>query len=451
MEPKTVEQTWGISPDQSGDQSTDASNGFRMLRTLLFIPHEIAGLSVFGFGWVLVAIGFAFTARMVFASQHVESVGTLLKSELPVWGLMMAVVAFVLPSVELRNIDGEPLGIAIRGYGVMLLLAIVSSVGLAFHRAKKLGIDPEIILSMAPWLIGGGILGARAFYVIQYWDHFRADTLGQTIRNLAAFTEGGLVVYGAFIGGFFAAVWFIVRHRLPLLRFGDVIVPSLFIGVFFGRLGCLFNGCCYGGRCEEAPYAIHFPPNSPVYERQLQSGELLGLSIDPTTSQIKTVAPGSLGDRASLKSGQHVERIVLMSPAAEVAPRDVPVEEIPIGVSTLVDGTVHRFEPAQLPKRALPVYPAQIVSSVDGLLLCLLLSLIPRGRFPVGFVMMSGIAGYAVLRFFEEEMRVDEAGQFGTSLSIAQWVSIVILVLSVAGFAIVFRNQKLTAQPQISS
>ena len=28
------------------------------------------------------------------------------------------------------------------------------------------------------------------------------------------------------------------------------MAPSVFLGYFFGRIGCLFNGCCYGGVCD---------------------------------------------------------------------------------------------------------------------------------------------------------------------------------------------------------
>ena len=152
--------------------------------------------------------------------------------------------------VELKNLDGDPIGMAIRGYGVMLLTGVISAVGLSAYRAKRHGIDPEIVFSMAPWAFFGGIIGARLFFVMQYWDQFSDETIGRTIGNILKFTEGGLVVYGSFIGGFLAVGYYIARHRLPLLKFGDVIVPCIFIGVFFGRIGCLMNGCCYGGRCE---------------------------------------------------------------------------------------------------------------------------------------------------------------------------------------------------------
>jgi phosphatidylglycerol:prolipoprotein diacylglycerol transferase len=47
--------------------------------------------------------------------------------------------------------------------------------------------------------------------------------------------------------------------------------------------------------------------------------------------------------------------------------------------------------------------------------------------------MFLGFAAYAILRFVLEWVRVDEAGQFGTALSISQWVSVMVLISSIAG------------------
>ena len=58
----------------------------------------------------------------------------------------------------------------------------------------------------------------------------------------------------------------------PLLL-ADVVTPSIFLGIGFGRIGCLLNGCCYGDRCD-LPWAITFPPGSVPYEVLKQLGFL---------------------------------------------------------------------------------------------------------------------------------------------------------------------------------
>ena len=114
----------------------------------------------------------------------------------------------------------------------MLVTGVGAAVALAVYRAGKRGIEPDVIYAIAPWAFIGGIAGARLFFVIQYRDSFMGDTIVETIGNMLRFTEGGLVVYGSFVGGFLAGGYYVIRHRLPLLKLGDVVIPCLFIGVF---------------------------------------------------------------------------------------------------------------------------------------------------------------------------------------------------------------------------
>ncbi len=423
-----------------------------MHRTLLFIPHEIAGLPVLGFGWMLIFAGIAFAVRLGWAHLRRQSIAGVLATEGLMWGMVVVGILFILPMVELKNVDDQPVGMAIRGYGVMLLAGVGSAIALAAYRAKRRGMDPDVILSMAPWAFVGGIVGARLFYVIQYRDKFIADSVAQTLRNMFAFTEGGLVVYGSFIGGFIALAFFIVRHRLPLLKLGDVIVPCLFIGVFFGRIGCLMNGCCYGGRCDDGWTAMYFPPNTQVYHDQLGSGELLGLSIDPVSRRIEQVADGSPAAVAGITAGSVVNEIASDRSPLSDAPQDVAREDVLLGVMATVDGKRYRWLPDELPPRALAVQPAQLISSVSSMVLCVALCWLPVFRIRDGTVMMLGFAGYAVLRFVLELIRVDELGQFGTSLSISQWVSIVVFSLSAAGLVWLYtKPDGRSLQPQPSA
>ncbi len=411
-----------------------------MRRTLFLIPHEIAGLPIFGFGWVLILMVIALLFRVVQVKRSGGSVGGFMATEGLMWALFAAAVAIVLPSVELKNVAGEPVGMAIRGYGVMLLVGVLSAVGLAMVRAKRRGIDPDAILNMAPWVFIGGIAGARLFYVVQYRDHFLTDSLAETIRRMLTFTEGGLVVYGAFICGSLAGAYYISRHRLPLLKLGDAIVPCMFLGLFFGRIGCLMNGCCYGGQCENYWAALQFPPGSPVYQDQATRGDLLGLRFDPTSGNVTRISRGGLAEQAGIELGSVVEQIRMDDGYQEAFTKSLPREQAPLGVIAMIDGKIHRWSPDQLPQRAIPVQPAQLISSISAIGLCLLLCAASYVVRRDGLVMLLGFASYAVLRFVLEIVRVDEQGQFGTDLSISQWVSIAVLTGSLAGMIALYRR-----------
>lgn len=402
-----------------------------MRRTLLLIPHEIASLPVFGFGWILALLVAAAIGITIYLAAQRQSVTRYWLQNGMLWAIFAAAVVFVLPKAELLNPQGEPVGLAIRGYGVMLLAGVVAAVALALVRARRYGLKDEVILAIAPWAVVGGIIGARTFYVIEYRDQFFSADLMLTLRRILNFTEGGLVVYGSFIGGFAAAAGYILYKRLPLLRLGDVIIPTMFIGLALGRIGCLMNGCCYGGPCPDNSWALRFPNSSPVFQDQLASGQLVGIELTSDRAEVKSVAPNSLAAARGIEPG---DRVTQFGPvrSLELATADRPLEDAPYGLLAVIEGQEHYWSAAELPRVADPVKPTQILGSLGGLFLCIALCVASRFIDRDGLIMFGGFAGYAVMRFGMEILRNDEPGQFGTNLTISQWVSIVVLVVSLA-------------------
>ncbi len=432
-----------------------------MQRTLLLIPHEIAGIPVFGIGWLLLAILAALALRLLLAKlqggqpQGTGVVETLLR-ESPIWLLLSGIVWYVLPRVELTNVDGEPVGMAIRGYGVMLLLAVGSAVWLAAYRAKRQGFDPEIIYSVAPWVFAGGIIGARTFYVLQYRKDFISNTWKETVLKMLDFTGGGLVVYGSFIGGILAGSIYLHRKKLPWLKFGDVIVPCMFLGVFIGRLGCVMNGCCYGGVCEAPLPSVTFPPGSPPYMAQLDSGALIGIrateNLDPASGFrwiAEAVEEGSLADEQGVQVGDEFsiiapdERYIRFEKKAgsESLALLMNLESNRKGGGAVPPITV---PVADLPARSKAVYPTQIYSAINAFLLCLVLWFYWTVRKYDGEVFALMLILYSIGRFLMELIRIDEKGQLGTGLTISQLISVAMIILGISLLAFARRP---TAKP----
>lgn len=423
-----------------------------MQRTLFFVPHSLFGIPVFGFGWALGILVIAFLLWLWMVRRDGRRVADELRQNGLLWGVAAAVVVFLLPAVEIQSYgNGPPIGIAVRGYGVLLLLGVASAVGLALLRARRAGIAADDIFGLALWLFVGGIGGARLFYIIEYRDNFISEDLGATIRKLVDFTRGGLVVYGSIIGGTAAMVLYCIRRRISPFRMGDVIIPCLFLGLFFGRIGCLMNGCCYGSRCEEGPMALHFPAGSPVYARQLAEGELLGLTIEPTSSRsegegqtagrIVHVEPHSPAARRGIQPGSMLRRIQLAEPPAGMVDPQTPEDDTRwLSAVAVIDGEPVVWHANELPPRALPVRPAQVISSVMGLTICVVLLLVSR-FVPLreGALMAIGFITYGVGRFGLEMLRSDEPGQFGTWLTISQWVSLVVVSLSILLLLYIYR------------
>ena len=68
------------------------------------------------------------------------------------------------------------------------------------------------------------------------------------------------------------------------------------------------------------------------------------------------------------------------------------------------------------------------------------------GRRRPGILMLVGFIAYGVLRIVLEWIRVDEKGQFGTSLSISQWVSLVVIAASLVTLFIRWRGADSTSE-----
>ena len=297
-----------------------------MRQTLFFIPDELWGVPVFGFGWLLGlwVLGSVITVGY-FAKLQDWNRDTL--GMLPFVGLVAAAIAFLLPNVAVEIQPHEtafmawqtqpepgsiPKGLPIRGYGACLLVATISGVLLATYRAKKVGLSSDAIFGLAFHMFVAGIVGARVFFIIQYWDTiYSPDSLAQTLRNMVNFVEGGLVVYGSLIGALVGAVWFLRKQKLPLLPIADLVAPCLPLGLAIGRIGCLMNGCCYGGVCEQ-PWAITFPQHSPPYYDQQRHGDFYGFRLAENEDgkvAVRSVEAGSVADLAGLKPDLVVDAI----------------------------------------------------------------------------------------------------------------------------------------------
>jgi prolipoprotein diacylglyceryltransferase len=190
-----------------------------------------------------------------------------------------------------------------------------------------------------------------------------------SLAQALKFNEGGLVVYGAVIGGLAAALVFCRRHRLNIWTVGDLVAPGMVLGLALGRIGCLFNGCCHGGPCSDEAFAVTFPRGTHPYMEQLESGQLMGWELEGAAPniRIRTVRPDSPAGQRGIQPGDRLVRTpgandLLLAGKSGDPNRQLLVVEKP-------GGTIVTWTAQQLPPRSLPTRPAQIYSSINALLL----------------------------------------------------------------------------------
>jgi phosphatidylglycerol---prolipoprotein diacylglyceryl transferase len=145
-------------------------------------------------------------------------------------------------------------------YGVLVAAGFLIGLAIAAHRARRAGLRPEQISDLGVWLIVSGMLGGKLFHVIFFWDEFIRPWLvtdwsfSMRLRSL----REGFVFYGGFIVATLTMAVYARAKRLPLAKVADLLAPCIAFGHAFGRLGCFFNGCCYGKACT-LPWAVKFP------------------------------------------------------------------------------------------------------------------------------------------------------------------------------------------------
>jgi phosphatidylglycerol:prolipoprotein diacylglycerol transferase len=126
------------------------------------------------------------------------------------------------------------------------------------------------VADLGPWLIVGAIVGARLLYVMSYWQE---DFAGRPLWEVLMIRKGGLVFYGGLVGAAVAHILYCRLKRLPVWTMADILAPSIALGYFFGRLGCLTNGCCYGAACD-LPWAIQFPQGHETWPTRVHPTQL---------------------------------------------------------------------------------------------------------------------------------------------------------------------------------
>jgi phosphatidylglycerol---prolipoprotein diacylglyceryl transferase len=172
--------------------------------------------------------------------------------------------------LKIPNPFGNPL--PLHSYGVLIVCGFLLAMFVAWREAKRQGELYEEVLDFAFWALLGGMLGARLVYILVNFSEYAKNPL-----KIVRFWEGGLVFYGAALGGLAAFLW----YCWPTLRFADICVVGLPLAQAFGRLGCVSAGCCWGDAAfhfddaghaiSDIPLAAMFPEGSLAYSSLISS------------------------------------------------------------------------------------------------------------------------------------------------------------------------------------
>jgi phosphatidylglycerol---prolipoprotein diacylglyceryl transferase len=94
----------------------------------------------------------------------------------------------------------------------------------------------QLMGTLIAWAAIAGIIGAKVFDNLEYWDRFMEDP----IQNLLSFS--GLTFYGGLICGAIAVLYISGKNGIKAIHMCDISAPGLMLAYGVGRIGCQLSG-----------------------------------------------------------------------------------------------------------------------------------------------------------------------------------------------------------------
>jgi phosphatidylglycerol:prolipoprotein diacylglycerol transferase len=144
-------------------------------------------------------------------------------------------------------------GVSIKTFGVTFALGFLACGMVIARRLRELDKPVDWAYEIVFAALIGGLVGSRAYYVIQNYNQVKGDLIG------SIFSGSGLVWYGGAIGGAIGVIaWMVWRKALNLVMV-DMCATVLALGYGIGRIGCQVSGDGDYGIPSKLPWAMGYP------------------------------------------------------------------------------------------------------------------------------------------------------------------------------------------------
>ncbi len=310
-------------------------------------------------------------------------------------------------------------GLTVWSYGFMMVVGFIAAITIIKRLSRNINPDPQFITNAALYALITGVVGARIFYVLHYFENFKDDLL-----SIFAIWKGGLELLGGVILALTVIILYLRHFKLPVRRYLDILAIGLFFALALGRIGCFLNGCCFG-KPTDLPWAVRFPYGSFAYRSQVQP--------DPARDRLEPhlELPPEYFEQVEIDGFWYTE---LKSFDALTANQQQLVKTGPY--------------------RCLPVHPTQLYSSANAALCGLILFFLWRrsqklrqsdqgeGRkIPFtkpGYIFSLMFVLYGLTRFCIEILRDDSPFEFD-GLTVSQNLGIAMIIIGLVLFGIFFK------------
>ena len=173
-------------------------------------------------------------------------------------------------------------------YSFFILLGIIVAALIYFYEAKKANQVNEFSFLIAVGAFVGSTFGSKLLELLMNIDRL------QSKNDLLVFLISGRTIIGGLIGGTLG-VWITKSIMRIKAKRGNLFAPAVAMGVAVGRIGCFFNGCCFG-KPTNLPWGVDFGDGlmrhpTMIYESLFMLTMFFVLKLCFNT---RTIAPGYL-------------------------------------------------------------------------------------------------------------------------------------------------------------
>ncbi len=200
-------------------------------------------------------------------------------------------------------------------YFTLLTVGFALAILLGWRDARRVQIDPDKFIDLSLYIIIFSLVGSRLLHVLfdghlveyiniclapetvppphelvatgqvpancttdaQCAPHYLCNEEGQFCHPhrdcLVALKiwRGGLTYYGGFLAAILTTYLFCLRHKMSFWRVGDLYGYGAPLGLFWGRMGCWLNGCCFG-KVTGSFLGVVFPGQGAAWRTQVKAG-----------------------------------------------------------------------------------------------------------------------------------------------------------------------------------
>jgi phosphatidylglycerol:prolipoprotein diacylglycerol transferase len=135
-------------------------------------------------------------------------------------------------------------------YSFFVFLAFIAGILVYWLEARKNKQANENTFYIALGAIIGGVIGAKLFVMLAYWQTLVSNFNWDIILT-------GKSIVGGLIGGTIGVLITKKILHISNQRRGNLFAPAIALGVAIGRIGCFLKGCCYG-KPTNLPWGVDF-------------------------------------------------------------------------------------------------------------------------------------------------------------------------------------------------